>query len=424
MSFHIADFGEAEALLRKHAPSVLPRPAYTLEYIQQFMDFLGNPQHKIPVIHVAGTSGKTSTSYYIASLLQTAGKRVGLSVSPHIEALNERVQINLVPLPERQFCDELAFFLELVNKSDILLTRFEFLSAFAYWEFARQRVDYIVMEVGMGGTLDATNVIDRQDKVCVITDIGFDHQAVLGNTLAEIAENKAGIIGLGNTVFSYEQAPEILKPIRDRARHKQADLHIIEPKSLPETFGFLPLFQQRNFALAKTVVGAVGRREGIRQLDEGALLRAARVHIPGRMEVFKAGSKTIILDGAHNAQKLEALKKSLQTLYADQPIAVLAAFKARQTERIEDATKVLTALADHIIVTTYGAPNPIEPYGEDPQVVAALCKIHGFWQIETIADPLHAWQQIITRPEPIIVVTGSFYLFNEIRPLLLKKMVE
>lgn len=421
MSFRIADFGEAEALLQKHAPSALPRNAYTLEYMQQFMDFLGNPQNEVPVIHVAGTSGKTSTCYYVASLLQAAGKRVGLSVSPYIDTMNERVQVNLTPLPERQFCDELAIFLELVNKSDVLLTRFEFLSAFAYWEFTRQRVDYVVMEVGMGGALDATNVIERKDKVCVITDIGLDHQGKLGNTLAEIAESKAGIIGLGNAVFSYEQSPEVLASIRGRARRKQADLHIIKPKTLPQTFDFLPLFQQRNFGLAKAVASGVSQRDGMRQLDEGSLLRAARVHIPARMEVFKVGGKTIILDGAHNAQKLEALKKSLQALYPAQPIAALVAFKAKQTERVEKATQVLTTLADHIIVTTYGVPNPIEPYGEDPQIVAALCKVHGFWQIETIAEPLHAWRQILVRQEPVIIVTGSFYLFNEIRPLLLKK---
>lgn len=424
MSFRIANFAEAEALLKKHAPSVLPRKAYTLEYMQAFMDFLGGPQNKVPVIHVAGTSGKTSTCYYLASLLQAAGKRVGLSVSPHIENLNERVQINLVPLPERQFCDELAIFLELVNKSNSMLTRFEFLSAFAFWEFSRQRLDYVVMEVGMGGTLDATNVIDQKNKVCVITDIGFDHQATLGNTLPEIAKNKAGIMGLHNLTFCYEQSPEVLRVIRTRARRMQADLHVVTPQPLAEPYRFLPLFQQRNFALSKLVVESVLRRDGIRQLDDGATLRAARVHIPGRMEQFTVGSKTVILDGAHNAQKLQALKTSVGALHAGKSMAVLVAFRAGQQKRLEQATRELTDFADHLIITTYGAPNNVEPYGEDPDIIAALCKVHGFWQVETVADPLRAFHRLLARPEEILVVTGSFYLFNDIRPLLLKKVVE
>lgn len=415
----ISNFIEAEAMLQRFAPANLSRHAYTLEHVKRFMDFLGKPQDKLEVIHVAGTSGKTSTCYYLASLLAQTGKKVGLSVSPHVDALNERVQINLTPLPEAQFCAEFGSFLDRVQQSGITLSRFELLAAFAYWEFARQKVDYVVIEVGMGGTLDATNTVENPRKVCIITDIGFDHQEVLGDTLSEIAGNKAGIIGLHNKVFCYDQGGVVTEVIRGRAQHQQADLHSIAQESADE-FKHLPLFQQRNFGLARAAVAEVLSRDGVEQLGDGALRRAASVHIPARMEQFTIGGKTIILDGAHNAQKMHALRDSLRAQFPDQPIAALVAFKAKQTARIEQATEVLTKIASHIIVTSYGKPTPVEPYGEDPELVAALCKVHGFWQIETVADPVRAFRQLLARPESILLITGSFYLFNDIRPLLKK----
>lgn len=414
----VTTFQQAHQLLEKYAPANVARPAYTLEYMERFMDFLGNPQDSYKVVHVAGTSGKTSTCYYLASLLGQIGKKIGLSVSPYIDEMNERVQINLVPLPEKQFCEEFSVFLELVNQSNIQLTRFEFLSAFAFWEFARQKVDYVVMEVGMGGELDATNVISRPHKVSVITDIGLDHQGKLGGTVAEIAEKKAGIIQLKNMVFCYDQGAEVLAPIRDRARQKQADLRIVDQTETVRTLDFLPLFQQRNFGLASQVIAALLKRDGIAQLDDGQLQRAARVHIPARLEIFMLNGRTVILDGAHNAQKLTALAESLKQQYPEQPIAALVAFKAKQNTRVEQATEVLTGFAQHVIATSYGSPNSVEPYGEDPEIIAALCKINGFWHIETVADPVHAWRQLLARPEQILLVTGSFYLFNAIRPLL------
>lgn len=418
MTHTITGFAEAEALLKRLAPAQLPRRAYTLEYMQHFMEYIGNPQNKLRVVHVAGTSGKTSTCYYIASLLQATGKKVGLSVSPFIDHMNERVQINLVPLPERQFCEELALFLSLVNKSNIQLTRFELLSAFAYWEFARQQVDYVVMEVGMGGTYDATNVITNQDKVCVITDIGLDHQKQLGDTLGEITAHKAGIIGLGNTVFCYKQHTEVMDAIFERARQCQADVHILHPMDLSKEYSFLPVFQQRNFGLSKAVEISILKRDALKPLTGYQMLEAAKVHIPGRMEVVKIQGKTVILDGAHNAQKLHALRTSLVERYPGKTVAVLAAFKAKHSGRIEQASAELAALADHIIITSYGAPGSSEPYGEDPDIIAALCKVHGFWAVECVEDPARAWRRLLARPEDILLVTGSFYLFNDIRPLL------
>ncbi len=413
----ISSFAEAEQLLKQYAPAPLVRFGYSLDPMRQLMDRLGNPQDRLRVIHVAGTSGKTSTSYYLAALLQQTGKKVGLSISPHVEAMNERTQINLTPLPEKQFFEEFSLFLDLVRQSNLFIGRFECLVAFMYWEFARQNVDYAVVEVGVGGTLDATNVLDHPNKVCVITDIGYDHQELLGDTLPEIASQKAGIIGLHNQVFCYDQGSEIMPVIRERASQQQADLHILNQEA-SEEFSFLPLFQQRNFGLSKEVVTRVLERDGVPQLARGALQKAAQIHIPARMEHFTVQGKTVILDGAHNAQKLQALHDSLRAQYPNQQIAALVAFKATDTRRLEGAAKALAGFAKHIIVTTYGQPNKTDPYGEEPDLVAALCKVHGCWSVETIAEPTHALRELLRRSEPILLITGSFYLFNDIRPLL------
>src|SRR5688572_10716165 len=153
-------FLEANEVLRQFWPELLSRrDVYTTETMVELMDYLGNPQDKLKIIHVAGTSGKTSTCYYSAALLKAAGKKVGLTVSPHVDEINERVQIDLVPMPEEAFCRDMTEFLGLVKKSELEPSYFEVLLAFAYWEFVRHRVEYAVIEVGMGGLTDATNVV-------------------------------------------------------------------------------------------------------------------------------------------------------------------------------------------------------------------------------------------------------------------------
>lgn len=414
----ITNFTEAHDWLSRFAPANVRRPAYILDNMQRVMDFLGNPQDRLRVIHVAGTSGKTSTCYYIASLLGETGNKVGLSVSPYIHQMNERVQINMAPLDEQAFCRDLSQFLQIIEGSGAELTYFEILTAFMYWEFDRLKVDWAVVEVGLGGELDATNIVGRQDKVCVITDIGLDHQSVLGDTTTEISRHKAGIIQHRNKVIVRDQEPQILSVIRERARKRQADLLVVGDGELPGAFDFMPLFQKRNFGLATVVYDNLAERNLAPKLDTGKLPNASRVAIPARMETFAVGGKTVILDGAHNPQKFRALCDSVRQRYSDEQVAALVAFKANQEHRIEPSTGELVKLARHITVTSYGKPNGVDPYGEDPNLVVAMCKVHGFADVESISEPAHAWKAALARPEPILLVTGSFYLFNEIYPLI------
>lgn len=406
-------------MLRAYWPGELQRSVvYTTERIKDVLAYVGNPQDKPRAIHIAGTSGKTSTAYYAASLLKTAGKRVGLLTSPHIHALNERVQIDMVPLPEDEFCAELSIFLQLVEQSEVTLTYAEIMYAFAYWEFARKQVAYIVVEVGMGGLLDATNVMTRGDKVCVLTDIGMDHVHALGNTLAQITKHKAGIIGMQNAVFCYDQGPEVMHEIVANAQRKQADLHIADDTDIAPGLQFLPLFQQRNCNLALQAVHHVLARDGSGTLTPKQIKLAAMIRIPGRMEVIRYGDKTIIIDGAHNPQKLNALAASIRQKYPGQAVAVVVGFVASKGRSADELIAAVKPLADHVIVTTFpalaGGWHASRPASE----LQAACEAQAVASFEAIPVLPIAISNLLKRKEPVLVITGSFYMLGAVQARL------
>ncbi|HJQ08159.1 MAG TPA: Mur ligase family protein [Candidatus Saccharimonadales bacterium] len=412
----IATFAEARAALHRYWPSNAARHTHSLERMRRLMEYLGNPQDTLKVIHVAGTSGKTSTAYYAAALLQAAGKTTGLTVSPHVDEINERIQIGLVPLGEKAFCKALSEFLPIIFASGITPTYFELMVAMAYWQFARHHVEYAVVEVGMGGLLDSTNVIARKDKVCVITDIGYDHTAVLGKTLKQIAAQKAGIVQLHNSVFCYRQGKEVMDCVQQVVQQKQADLHIVEPAPFHPAAQVLPLFQQRNFGLALEAVRFTLERDGYGALPGKAIKEAAQVVVPARMELHKIGNKTLVVDVAHNPQKIHTLCKSMHALFAGQPVAVLAGFLDRD---VEEKIRGITCLASHLIIT--GFEKGEGPYvSAGPERVAALCRAQGVWDVAVVPDPYTAYRALLGRPEPVLLVVGSFYLLNHLRPIIKK----
>jgi len=409
-------FAEANKILAGFIPSQDPG-VYSNDRIKSFMDYLGNPQDKLKVIHVAGTSGKTSTSYYAASLLLEGGKKVGLTVSPHVNQVNDRLQINLVPLEEKKFCQTLGEFLEIVDKSGFKLTYFEVLVALAYWEFERQKVDYAVVEVGLGGLLDGTNVVSSANKICVITDIGLDHITALGDTLEKIAAQKAGIIQENNVVFAYAQSAEVNNVFTVTAAAKQATLHLLEQLPLPDDLLFLPLFQQRNFGLALQAVNYALERDYSAEINKDTELKAAKVLIPARMETFKSGDKTIILDGAHNSQKLHALIASIKARYPGQKVASLVSFVDGRSYRLDSSFDELTTLSDNLILTAFSSHQDLPHNAIEPEILAKLAESKGFSDITIEADPVLAFGKLLNRPEKILVVAGSFFIMNEVRPL-------
>lgn len=413
MNRNISNFTEANEALAKFVPP--PRSArgvYTLDRMRRLMDFLGNPQDKIRIIHVAGTSGKTSTSYFIASFLKELGYKVGLTVSPHITEVNERVQIDLSPLPESEFCSELSEFIKLVDESKIGPTYFELLIAFAYWIFAKNQVDSAVVEVGLGGLLDGTNIVGRKDKVCVITDIGLDHTEVLGKTISEITMQKAGIIQDGNRVYCYSQTNEVDDVIASVCALKNAQLSIVKPDQRFDDL-VIPKYQRRNLNLAYGVVDGICGLSS-RSNHQAITRKVSQTVIPARMETIRYKNKTIILDGAHNPQKIKALVSSVNEQYPG-PKAVLFSLINSKESRARATFEELARLNAPVVLTEFSNTQDQKKQSMTNQAMEAYCKSAGIAVIAKESNPLKALEEIINQMEDIILITGSFYLINHLR---------
>ncbi len=411
----IRNFSEAQTALKQFYTQ---STEYRLDTIRAFMAYIGDPQDRIKVIHVAGTSGKTSTAYYIAGLLEAAGYTTGLTTSPHVDELNERVQVGLVPLPEAIFCEELGTFIDRIRASGLRLSYFEVMVAFAYYYFAKVQVDYAVIETGLGGRIDGTNVITRSDKVCVITNIGLDHTKILGDTLPAIAREKAGIVLNGNDVFTHQQAAEILDVFQEVCLDRRATLVIVPEKHLPETIK-LPLFQQHNMGLAVVAVRSVLKLQG-KTLESSHIEQATTTYVPARMEEVIYKNKRIIVDGSHNGQKLQVLMKSLAAAYPGMSVAALVAFVAGDEARTKRGIAELLGVTKHIVITEFTTQQDVPKQAMSATLVADWCRGLGFDAVEVKTDTAIALEKLLQRPEDILLVTGSFYLLNHIRPLIMK----
>lgn len=412
----IRNFEEARLALRRFY-DVPGSNTYTLDRMKTLVSYLGNPQELLKVVHIAGTSGKSSTAYYTAALLEASGAVVGLSVSPHVIQLNERVQINHTMLSEEQFCEALGEFMDLVSDSNTRPSYFETMVAFAFWQFARSKVDYAVIEVGLGGLLDGTNVISRPDKVCIITDIGLDHTNVLGNTISKIATQKAGIIQPHNHVYMYAQADEVMTVVKKRCHSQKATLHeVAVPHEYPEADQKLPLFQQRNIYLATQAVDYVLARDKRSPLTQEQRVMAAATYVPSRMDIYQVGGKTLIIDGAHNEQKMKTLLESMRSKFPDQQVAALVAFVSARDDRWQRA---LELLSDYTLdITAFDQePDDMPKKFIPPKDIAQYLRRKG--KTCSIEPNLaKAYQKLLKHPEPILLVTGSLYLFSGIRPLI------
>ena len=408
---------EANAALRPYVPLVaqLTGKDTTLRRIQPLMKLLGNPQDKLRIVHVAGTSGKTSTAYYLSALLVASGKTVGLTVSPHVDSVTERIQINNKPLSEAVFCRELTEFLAIIQKASEPPSYFELLYAFSLWIFVRHNVDYAVVETGMGGLFDATNVASRPDKICIITDIGLDHTHILGTTLPEIATQKIGIVHDHNVVFTYAQNDEVMTVFADWTNKHHAKLYsatqMAEKQASGLDFSGIPKYQERNCLLAYKVYRHLVEQDNLRSLTSKVLRQTLHTYIPARMEVRTLEGKTIIMDGAHNTQKMSAFVDSFRGLYPTVKPAIVIALK--HDKDYQDVVDLLSTLAARIITTTFESTQDLPVHSMDPVVLAKA--FNGRVPTQVIPDSSDALRALLQAPESVGIITGSFYLLSEIR---------
>jgi len=358
------------------------RMVFDLSKIETLLDLLGTPQRGYPSIHLTGTNGKTSTARMIDSLLRAHGLRTGRYTSPHLETVRERIALDGEPVDEERFVAtyrEVAPLAELVDRKYAEpLTYFDMTTAMAFAAFADAPVDVAVVEVGLGGAEDATNVI--QAATCVITPIGLDHTEWLGDTVADIADAKAGIVHSGATLICAAQDPEAIEPILRRCAEvgatiarEGAEFGVLERAlavggqvlSLQGLSGryeeiFLPLHgehQAQNAVLALAAVEAFLGAGAARQLDIEAVREGfAGTSSPGRLERVRS-APTVLLDAAHNPHGMAATVAALQQEFSFRRLVVVLAVLADKD--VDGVLELLEPVADYVVATRNSSPRAL-----------------------------------------------------------------
>lgn len=316
----------------------LPRGRYGLERLKQALELLGNPQHKVRFVHVAGTNGKGSCAAMLASVLKEAGYRTGLYISPHLRRYNERMQVDGVDISDDDLIRAAQRVKEVCEQLGGTPIVFEVLTLMALWYFAERRCDFVVLEVGIGGKLDATNCIPAP-AAALIAQLGFDHTETLGSTIEEIAAQKGGIAKLGSQLVMAEQEPAALRVVEQLCREQGCGFTVADPERLqvlstsPEgqrlrdrTYGelLLPLagsHQVKNAANVLTVVEVL-KGEGFAIPDRAVRQGIERTVWPARFERLSR-SPDFILDGGHNPQCVQAAVQALQDYYPGKKVVFL-----------------------------------------------------------------------------------------------------
>lgn len=415
-----------------------------LDRIVDLLNLLGDPHKAYPSIHLTGTNGKTSTARMIDALLRELGVRTGRHTSPHLEHVTERISIDGEPLPAERFAevyDEVEPFAELVDgRHADRVTFFELLTAMGFAAFADAPVDVGVIEVGLGGRWDATNVINA--PVAVVTPISLDHVGILGSTIAEIAAEKAGIVHPGATVVSAPQPEAAALVLAERAAEVGARIvregidfgvrartvamggQVLTLQGLAETYEevYLPLYGEHQASNAACALAAVEAFTGA--VERGALeadiVRAAfaGVKSPGRMEVVRR-SPTVLIDGAHNPAGAAALAAALEDAFNfDNLVAVVAVLDDK------DAAGLLEELEpsiNSVVITTNSSPRAMPA-----QALAEIARdVFGDDRVEVAERLDDAIELAISSSEqntPLggagVVITGSIVTVGEARHLL------
>ena len=424
---------------------------FDLAHMRRLAEALGNPQRKLQSVLIAGTNGKGSTAATLASVVQTAGYRTGLYTSPHLLRVNERIQINQEPISDAEFAliyDRVeACAHELVERGELPWhpSFFEMLTAMAFEYFASAGVDLAVLEVGLGGRLDATNIVDP--LISVITDIDFDHQNFLGNTLPEIAHEKAGILRPKGIAVLLPQHPivnETLgKEIMERdARAVSAVKHMppmtpaaddgMSPSAVGHTqftlavmgkeinvdFPLAGRHQLRNLALAITAAEELNKF-GFHISAEDTEKGIRSTTWPARFQVIPAsdGFPEVVLDVAHNPAGAWALRSALSTFYEGRHLIFV--FGAMRDKAIAEIADIIFPLADCVIAT-----HAENPRAASPQQIAEL-GAHAQTEILQAKSVPEALERACTLAgsKGVIVITGSIYIVGEALGILARKPV-
>jgi dihydrofolate synthase / folylpolyglutamate synthase len=404
--------------------SELAKAEFNLDRMFALMEELGNSHTKYPIIHVAGTKGKGSVSALCASALQAAGYKTGLYTSPHLLDYTERIQINGEPLSHEQlieFVEEIKTAVAKIPK----LTTFEITTAIAFLAFAKQNVQAAIFEVGLGGRLDATNVVTP--KVSVITSLSYDHMAVLGNTLAEIAGEKAGIIKEGVPVVSSPQKEEALQVLERVAKEKKSSLilvgkdvkferltssldgqsfHITDNLRYSKLDVRLPLLGFNQIENAATAYVAL-KTSGLEISDEAIKKGFAEVKWPARFQIVRR-EPPVVIDSAHNRDSALHLRETLDEYFPDR--SVIMVFCALEDKDIPGMLEELKPRLERVVATR--ADHPRAPAAE---WIAEQVRKVGI-PVEAVAPVASALERALelAGEQKLVLATGSVAFAGEI----------
>jgi dihydrofolate synthase/folylpolyglutamate synthase len=439
-----------------HELAQTPPHKFDLAHMRVLLAALGHPEKNFPSVLIAGTNGKGSTAATLASILQASGLKTGLYTSPHLSRINERIRIDGQPIDDDTFAllhdvvDRTAE--RLVSEGDLPWhpSFFEMLTAIAFEHFGRTHPDIVVLEVGMGGRLDATNVVEP--RVSVITDISLDHQKYLGNTIGDITREKAGIIRSGGVVVALPQLPEAngaignmimglgaravsavpyVPPVspgsdnyltaenaesaeaKSRGPRSRYPLHALGKQILVDS-PLVGRHQLRNIALAVATAEEL-HEQLFKQITAESIERGIRdTHWPGRFQVLPAqgGEPEYVFDVAHNPAGAWALRSTLSAAYEDRPITVV--FGVMRDKAIAEMAEILFPIAAHVIVTHAENPRSATP-DEIRQAAARVAT-----DMDEATDVASALKEArrIAGATGLVVVTGSIYIVGEAMRLL------
>ncbi|MBN1563129.1 MAG: bifunctional folylpolyglutamate synthase/dihydrofolate synthase [Anaerolineae bacterium] len=410
----------------RYAPEVM-----TMDRPRQVLAALGNPHENYPVIHVTGTKGKGSVGAMCASALRAAGLRTGLYSSPHLQDFRERFRINNLLISQDDFT---ALVNEMRPVIDTVpdITWFEITTALAFLYFAQQNVDAAVIEVGLGGRLDATNVVTP--VVSVITSLSYDHTHLLGDSLASIAREKGGIIKPGVPVVSAPQPAEALDVLTEIAAERNAPLTLVgrdclftlQSSTLARTEflagpagqlaeSYCTKLTGEHQAINATVALAAldhARQAGVAITPEAIRAGFAEVDWPGRLEVVPY-QPTLVLDAAHNGASARRLRAALDELFPQRPLVLI--FGASADKDVSGMFKELLPIVDHLIVT-----QAIHPRAFAPDELAALARQQAYPgsidQIPVVDQALDRATEL-AGDKGMICTTGSLFIVGEMRTL-------
>lgn len=408
---------------------------FDLERMRNLLRKISNPHEHFRSVHIAGTKGKGSTCAMIAGMLRANGYKVGLYTSPHLLDVRERICINGEMISQADFTRLVKMIEPIVARAKPTPTYFDVLTAIAFKHFAEQKVDIVVVETGLGGRLDSTNVI--KPEVTAITSISKDHMAQLGNTLAKIAEEKAGIFKPGVPAVTVVQDPEV-EPVLKRVAERVGAPFDVCGKSMEFSFRFessrlqgphnyiclttpnsrfehlpVPLLgehQAINCGLALAVIDKLKQR-GLPVNDMKAMEGLSKTTLPGRMEIIHQQPR-VLVDGAHNAASIDAMMRAIgQHIPYDSMIVI---FGCCADKDVSGMLQRITAGADKVIFTKVDSIRTADP----DELAATYTELYG--KMAQVAPNLEAALAIANRAvtkEDLICITGSFYLVGEAKRL-------